>query len=310
MALTRAKYARIRLLAAALETTTGVPVSLDATNATMKVFGPRMIPDDNQNDRELSASKGTEKSEPGMKTATLTFRTEVTGGATEPKWATVLLPACEWVKTSTTYYASNGTDTATFALYEDGLKKTLYGAKGTGIMHFPTGQIPYVDWTFTGKYADEADASILAPTFETALAPAFQGGSNTVTLGSFQPHCSEVTIDMGNQVVYRETPNDPHTDSTGVYAAAVPGRSPTATLDPEATAIATQDWGTIRAAKTESVLTINIGTVAASNRVTIKSDRFQVRQRPGDERNGLLITRLSGQLNGASNCLYITFPDS
>lgn len=309
MALDRAKYDRIRLLAAKLETTTGVPVSVTAADATMKTFNPVMTPDDNQNDREAQADKGTDKSEPGLRTGTCTFETEVIGGTAEPKWASILLPACDWIATDGVYYAGNGTDTVTLVYYVDGLKKTLYGAKGTGRLTFPTGGIPRIAWTFTGKYDEVADASILDPTYETALAPAFQGGTGTITLGSFEPKTSLVEIDMGNQVVYRETANDPHTGSAGVYAAAIPSRAPTMTMDPEAVAVATQDWGTIRTAKTESVLTINLGTAAASNRVTIMSDRVQIRHKPHGSRNGILTNQITAQLNGGSNSLYISFPD-
>lgn len=310
MATDKPKIDRIRLLAVKAETTTGVPIAVSASDATMKTFNLRMTPDDNTLDRELQAAKGQDKSEPGTKTGTCTFETELTGGTSEPKWATLLLPACDWEATGGVYYATNGVTTLTLVMYHDGLKKTLYGARGTFEIMADTGQIPRISWTFTGKYLAEADASILDPTYETALAPAFQGGTNTVTIGTFSPLASSMRISANNTVVYRESANDPHTDSAGIYAAAITDRRPTLTIDPETVAIASKDWGSIRELKTESVITVTLGTVAASNRVTITCDRAQVTRRPIDQRNGLLVNQLTFQLNGASNSCYFDFPDA
>jgi hypothetical protein len=275
----------------------------------MKTFNLRMTPDDNTLDRELQAAKGQDSSEPGTKTGTCTFETEITGGTAVPNWASLLLPACDWEDTGGVYYAAHGETTLTLVVYRDGLKQTLYGARGTFEVMCDTGQIPRISWTFTGKYAAEADASILDPTYETALAPAFQGGTNTVTIGTFSPLASSMRISANNTVVYRESANDPHTESTGVYAAAITDRRPTLTIDPETVSIASKDWGAIRTAKTEQVITVNLGTAAASNRATITSDRAQVIRRPIDQRNGLLVNQLTFQLNGASNSLYFSFPD-
>jgi hypothetical protein len=303
-----AKITRIRLLAVKTEAAVGVPETPVGADATLKVFGPEMTPDDNTNEREYPAAMGSDKSEPGAKGGRLTFECEITGGATVPLWASELLPACDFAITGSTYTFSHTTTTKTFVLYEDGLKRTLYGARGTCSFSMSTGQIPRVRFEFMGKYKDEADATILAPTFDTSLAPMFGGGTNTVSIGSFAPNLSTLTIDVGNVVVLRESPNDPGGDSSGLYAAEITSRKTIGTMDPEASVVATRSWDSIRAARTEETLTVNLGTASGTNRVTISSAHFQTVKRPTGDRNGLLTRNIAFQLNEPAP-LSVSFPD-
>ncbi len=299
---TRAKYLPIRVLAAKLEANNGIPESVTGTDATFKVFGPQLTPDDNTIERELQAAQGMEKDEPGPKSGKLTFDTEIVAPtAAIPAWASVFLPACDMENTTGTFAFTAGTNTITAVFYEDGKKRTFYGGRGTFRIMLPTGQIPKFSWEFTGKYLDtDADGAILSPTYEAALSPIFAGGSNTCTIGSFRPHCANLEIDANNHVVLRETANDPHTDSSGYVCAAIPNRNPSGSMDPEATSVASRDWRGIRAAKTSETLTIVHGSVAASNRVTISSTTFQTISAQSGNRNELLTDQVRFKLHSAS----------
>ncbi len=297
------KISKICLLAGKAETTTGAVESVTSDDAGLIVRNPQMQRTEETNDRELPAALGQDKSEPGGDQGTLTFQTELAGSGSDespvPAWASLLLPPCNYTESSGVFAYTRGEVTNTFVLYEDGLKKTLFGSRGTFKITAEKGKPAVIDWTFTGKYTDEADASILTPTFPTVLAPVCKG--LTLTIGSFTPRASKVEIDAGNQVILRED----LTDATAYFAAAIVDTKPTGTMDPETVAVSSRSWATLRSNSTEEAFSMLIGSVAG-NKITIASSTCQTRTNTRGSRNGLMINNIGLQFNGATP-LSITF---
>lgn len=176
---------------------------------------------------------------------TITFA----GAGTIPSWAQVLLPACGFVAAGRVYSPTSeapgsNVKTVTLGVYKDGTYYKLAGCAGTAVLRLENGQRAMIDFVFTGIWATPADATILAPTFPTLKAPRFKGSTVTITDGSedWTPKVSEITIDLGNEVVMREDANQ----ASGYAHAIIVDRKVVGTMNPEATLIANQtpeaDW--------------------------------------------------------------------
>jgi hypothetical protein len=296
MAVDTPKLDRVKLLAAKIETTTGTAESLTASDATFIILNPVMTPDDPMNEREYPADLGQLASVPGGRSAKCTFDVELMGsGATGvPAWASTFLPACNWSEDTGTFgYTRSGT-TLTIALYEDGLKRTMSGCRGTFKISLKSGEPAKVSFEFTGKYNAVSDTSILSPTFPTTIPPIFAG--STVSIGgSFTPVLSTFDIDIANEVVLREDA----TDASAYKGAAIVAMKPTGTLDPETKSAATRDWHDKLLNATEESLSIVIGS-ASNNTITIASTKMQAMKAGRGNRNKLLTDAVSVQFNGDS----------
>ena len=291
-----AKLTKIRLLAAKEETTTGDAISLDATDADYNVMNPVLTPEEATNERELQASLGQLARVAGADRATITFSVELSGSGASgavPPWASTFLPACDMVDAAGTFTFTRGEKSVTIVFYEDGLKKTLAGCRGTFSIVAEDGAPAMVNFEFTGKYTGEADDTILAPTFPTVIPPTVKG--TTLSFHSVTPKVSRVQIDTNNEVVLRED----ITDATGYHAAAIVNRKPSIVLDPEAGTVATKDWVAIRNASTAGSLNFVIGS-ATNNTVTIAASAVTINRAPSGDRNGILTKAIEGQFNSAT----------
>jgi hypothetical protein len=290
MAVDTVKIDRIRVLAAKVETTTGTPISLSGTDGQFIVLNPSMTADDPVNEREAQAGLGMYPSVPGAQGGRLTFEVELTGSGasgTVPPWATTFLPACGMTNTTGTFAFASSNVTLTFGLYEDGLLRILSGARGNYTISAKSGNPVRVQFEFMGKYQLHTDVSILSPTFPTVIPPVF--ANSTFTLGAYAPILSQFDLTPGNEVTMRES--GAAGDTLGYRAAAIVGRKPSLTLDPEAVAVATKDWRALTAASTQLALSIVIGSTA-NNIITIASSTCQVTGSSRGNRNGLMIDQL------------------
>lgn len=294
MATDSAKIDVIRLLAAKVETTTGTPIAVTGTDATYIIMNPQMGADQPNNEREAMAGKGQLASTAGPQSGTFTFEVELTGSGASgavPDWATTFLPACDMTNTAGTFAFTNNVTTLTMVLYEDGLRRSISGAKGNFKIVAGNKKPARVQFEFKGIYQAVTDASILAPTFPTVLAPT----TYVFTVGSFSPICSQVEIDAGNNVVMREDING----SLGYHAAAITQRKSTGTLDPEATAIATRDWAVKYTGSTEEAFSLAVGSTA-NNTITIAATAAQTMKAGRGSRNGITTDAISLQFNSTT----------
>ena len=287
------RIARIRLMAAAVEATTGTAETLDAADAAFIVLDPQFNEEIDVVERELPAALGTERSIQGARKATLSFSMYIVGnGATgTPLWASTFLPACDMAETSGSFAFTHGGATLTMSLYEDGIKRSLAGARGTFKITAKAGDPVKIDFTFTGKFTEEADASMLSPTFPTVLPPIW--GGNAVTFGSFAPKLAEISIDAGNGVVMREDA----ADASGYLAAAITTRKSVGTCDPES--VSGRNWRTQIDGSTEEAMSLVIGSVT-HNIITITAARCQPFKKARGNRNELMTEQVDLQFNGST----------
>lgn len=192
------------------------------------------------------------------------LRTELRGNRTDGSTADIsqgssahaveidpLLRACDLAATYTAessggardgnviYKPTNPTDqgdSVTFYWYS-GLKlHKITGCKGTFKLTMEAGQIPVIDWTFSGLYNAVTDASIPSPTWLNTVPPIFVSAGSQI--GAYSPIFQKLELDLGNTVTERQDANS----TDGMKGFMVTDRSSKASIDPESVAIATSDF--------------------------------------------------------------------
>lgn len=270
----------IRVVAAKIEGVDGTPEALTGAEANFLAYSPKFDFTQNLFARNpVNPSASSFPSIPGSRMATLTFSVEHKGSgavATAPALGK-LLKACGQAEavvalTSVTYTPGplSGVSGLTIAVYEDGLRKQLYGARGTAKLAAKSGDVSMWEFTFSGLYSDVADVGILTPSgLETTLPPAllsaaFQLYGVTLPLYSY-------SLDLGNSVVVRQNANQ----ANGFDPARITKRAIKGTLSVEAQLVAGFDvYGKCKAG-TLGALTLSIGATAG-NITTITAPQLQI----------------------------------
>lgn len=288
------------VLAAKIETTVGTDVTPGASDAVWNAYNVSIQPNIEMVERERQGGFARLPSALSARSGQVKFSIDAIGGASDPLWASAALPGCGWVATAGTYYpiskpagASGGPKTLTLSVYEDGLLKKITGAVGNFVMNFMSGKPVRIDFTFTGCWVAPTDASILTPTYETAIPPRF--ASSTLTIASYTPRLSELTIDSGNTIMLRED----GTTVSGYHSACITDRKVVGKLNPETSLVATQDtWGQWLAS-TEQALSVIVGS--SGNRITIAAPKLQFTNVQEADRDKILTDDVDFQLNGSSD---------
>lgn len=124
----------------------------------------------------------------------------------------------------------------------DGVWQMMYGSRGTPVMHFPVGQLPFIDYTFSGVVDPTTDtdvtdglniAGIALPQF---IPPVFQqanfkiGASGGAAATLVSPCGALIEFSMNNQISPRECWN---ALGGGVLNYEITARTPSGTIDPE-----------------------------------------------------------------------------
>lgn len=218
----------------------------------------------------LDSSLSTFASLSGKRQAGMTFTCEMKGAGgtanSTPEW-NAALQGCGMISTDNTtdrtwtpssvMGVTEATDAVPVSLsaYMDGLLVRLWGARGNVSFDFESGQVPKMNYTFTGADFDVTDASLLSPTYDSTTPPVVLGISMTMHGESFK--ISKATIDLGNELVLR----DDITASSGNFSTLIGSRKVVGTLDPEAFLIASgHDIFDVFRNGTEASFTITIGT--------------------------------------------------
>ena len=147
-----------------------------------------------------------------------TFSVELAGSGTAgtaPRYGKALL-ACglkETVAASTSVtYAPDDTfppDSCTIYYNIDGVLHKVTGARGTFTLNMAVGEIPSIDFTFTGVYNAPTDTAAPSVTYANQATPviAKQGNTTGFELLSYSGCLQSVTFDIGNTLVYRDLIN-------------------------------------------------------------------------------------------------------
>jgi hypothetical protein len=145
MATDNALLGQRRVSGAIAETTTGTTMAITSAAATTIVINPLLVPDFTPNKKENQGDFGQLQSTRGLRSGTLTFRTEVTGGATPATWASTYLPACGLSLTTATFTPAKVAKTLTFGLWQDGKFWTMSGSRGKCKLTIEKGLPVYMD---------------------------------------------------------------------------------------------------------------------------------------------------------------------
>lgn len=248
-------FMRKTLMALKLEATEGTPETLAGTdcflirNATLTPLAGNTVA--REFVREVFGNYGTIQLDQHVELSfEIEFSPSGTAG-TRPAYADALL-ACALEETvsagtSVTYNpVSADFDSATIAVYMDGILHTMAGCRGTVSLNLSRGALPTLNFTFMGSYAAPEDDTPLVPNFTDFKVPLGPNSLNTptVTLHGISVCMESFNFDLANQTVFRDLPGcDPK--------CLITNRSPAGTMVFEMTDVATYPW--VESARTHVV---------------------------------------------------------
>jgi hypothetical protein len=144
----------------------------------------------------------------------VTFSVELAGSGaagTAPRYGKALL-ACGMAETvvastSVTYAlvsASFGSCTIYYNI--DGVRHKVTGARGTFTINGAVGEIPTIDFTFTGIYNAPTDTALPSATYADQATPVVfkEGNTSGFQLLSYSGCLQAFSFDIGNSLIYRE----------------------------------------------------------------------------------------------------------
>ena len=143
-----------------------------------------------------------------------TFSVELAGAGTAgtaPQYGKAL-KACGLAETivsstSVTYDpVSSGFESITIHYYVDGVRHKVTGCRGTVALNANVGEIPTLDFTFTGIYNAPDDSALLIPTYTNQADPLLFKNGNTTNfeLLSYSGALQNFSFELGNSIIYRE----------------------------------------------------------------------------------------------------------
>jgi len=143
-----------------------------------------------------------------------TFSVELAGSGTAgtaPGYSKALL-ACalaETVVASTSVtYAPVSTSFGSCTIYYniDGVLHKVTGSRGTFVLNATVGQIPTLDFTFTGIYNPPIDSALPSVTYANQASPGVFKSDNTTGFSflGYSGCLQTLSFDIGNNIIYRE----------------------------------------------------------------------------------------------------------
>ena len=169
----------------------------------------------------------------------------------------------------------------------DGVRHKVTGCRGTFVVNANVGEIPTIDFTFTGIYNTPDDSALPSVTYANQATPLVfkEGNTDTFELLSYSGCLQSVTFDIGNTLVYRELIGC-------TKEVLLTDRSANGTVVMEAVAIGTKDYFT--AALTDSTLgnlTFQHGTTAG-NIVDFASTRIDIGDVSYSDQDGIAMLNI------------------
>ena len=224
-----------------------------------------------------------------------TFSVELAGSGTAgtaPRYGKAL-QACGLSETvaagtSVTYApVSSNFSSVTIHYNIDGVRHKVTGARGTFVLNANVGEIPTLDFTFTGIYNAPDDSALPSVTYADQVPPLIfkNGNTDTFELLSYAGCLQSVTFDLGNNLVYR--------DLIGcTKEVLITDRAATGTVVQEMISIATKDYFTA-ALTDQSVgnLTFQHGTTAG-NIIDFSSTRVDISDVSYSDQDGIAMINI------------------
>ena len=232
-----------------------------------------------------------------------TFSVELAGsgtGGTAPRWGKAL-KACGMSETSSgsgaagvVTYAPVSAAFSSVTIYYmlDGVRHKVTGCRGSASISATVGEIPSLDFNFTGVYVAPDDSALPAVTYGAQATPlVFKNGNSAgFQLLSYAGALQSVSLDLGNSLVYRELVG-------GTKEVLLTDRAVTGSVSIEAVTMATKNYFT--AALTDATLgnlqfTHGTGASGSANGNTIKvsSSRVDIGDVSYGEQDGIAMLEI------------------
>lgn len=246
-------------------------------------------------DRDLIRSYfGNSEQLPGSVRGMLSFEVEMSGAGaagTAPAYGP-LLRACAMSETisagvSVTYAPiSSAIESVTIYFNVDGVFHKFLGNRGSVVMAWSIKNVPVYRFNFTGVYVAVADAAAPTPTYTGFTKPLVVSNVNTTpfTLHSFSAVASDITLDIGNQVVHRSLIG-------GAESVLITDRKATGSATIEMTTVAAKNWFLITSAATIGGIDITQG-ITAGNKVQVTSSGVQLTNPRYADQDGVQMLQL------------------
>jgi len=207
--------------------------------------------------------------------------------------------------TSVTYApVSSSFSSITIHYNTDGVRHKVTGARGTVVLNASVGEIPSLDFTFTGIYNAPDDSALPTVTYGNQATPlVFKNGNTTsFQLLSFSAALMSLSMDLGNSTVYRELVG-------GTKEVIITDRAASGSVSIEAVALSSKDY--FAAALTDASLgnlTITHGT-AAGNIVALSSTKVDIGDVAYGEADGIQMLEIPYTLvpSASGNELSLVF---
>ena len=236
----------------------------------------------------------------GARKATMEFDVELKGSGTAGTAPAIgkLLISCGFAETlvaitSATYKpASTGDKSMSLAMYNDGVRYGVFGARGNVSIKALKGKPVMLHFVFTGADYTVTDAALLTTgvTYEATKPLPFMAA--TMTLDSYAALIGSMEFNMNNDIVLRDDINA----ISGHKSAVIAGRKPSLSIDPEMVLVATYDFfGKLRSGS-EGALTLAL-TGSAGNITTITAPKVQYTGVKLSEKSGIRSLGIDCQLN-------------
>ncbi|QPJ61700.1 MAG: hypothetical protein G3M70_07295 [Candidatus Nitronauta litoralis] len=279
---------KVSLVLAKQEVTYGTdPVPVPGANAIL-VSSPEVKVDGERLVREFdSATLGALGHVIGIKSATVTFSTELkgsgtanAGGAGDVPEIDPLLQACGFALTATaesgggvgdgdlTYDpVSTNRKSVTLYIYLGDVLHKITGAYGNFSLDLNAGKHGVINWEFQGLYIKPTDAAIPGGAAYNAQAP-WPYLSANLTLGAYSPIFEGLSIDIGNSLSVRKDANS----GSGVVGVSITERDVSGSLNPESVPEATHPFWTDWENANSKALSTLIGGIDG-NKITITAPK-------------------------------------
>jgi len=207
--------------------------------------------------------------------------------------------------TSVTYApVSSSFSSVTIHYNTDGVRHKVTGARGTVVLNASVGEIPSLDFTFTGIYNAPDDSALPTVTYGNQATPlVFKNGNTTsFQLLSFSAALMSLSMDLGNSTVYRELVG-------GTKEVIITDRAASGSVSIEAVALSSKDY--FAAALTDSSLgnlTVTHGTTAG-NIVALSSTKVDIGDVAYGEADGIQMLEIPYTLvpSASGNELSLVF---
>lgn len=283
-----------QVIAGKVEVTEGTAVTLAGTDANNLIMEPRFEADVPMYKRDfLDNSLSPFKQIATTRLARLSFKVECKGSGTAGTAPALgkFLRACGFnesvvASTSVTYTpisALASIPTMTMAIYKDGLRKALKGARGNVKYTAKAGEPGMFEFEFLGVYDGTTDVAILTPSGVDTTVP-LPLLSATFSVATFQAFISQIAFDMGNEL----TPRGDINQASGYISTLLTKREPKGSFDPEDELVATHDfYGRWLAGTTGALTWRHQGS--AGNITTFTAPTCQYTKLSESDRNGIAV---------------------